>query len=152
MYKIITLLILIVSIKMTAQNKVVFEYDTAGNQIKRMLCINCATNVGRNSADAIKDITKLTEDDMQKSFPEDVISYYPNPVKEELFLKWELIDNNKVVEIQIYNLSGQLLRSYNKLDSQNNQNIIFQEYPQGIYTLILLYSNATQKSLKIVKQ
>jgi hypothetical protein len=89
---------------------------------------------------------------LEKFFPQDVISYYPNPVKEELYLKWDIINNNKVSEIQVYTITGQLVRSYAKLDNQNNFVMAFQSYPEGIYTLLLLYTDGDQKSIKIIKQ
>ena len=152
MKQILQLTILLISIVTSAQNKVLFEYDNAGNQIKRSLCINCPTTSGKNTNETPKEIADLKEADFIKSFPEDIISYYPNPVKEQLYLKWELINDDKVAEIQLYSLSGQLLKSFNKLETTNNQIITFQEFPQGIYTLLLFYSSGDQKSIKIIKQ
>jgi Secretion system C-terminal sorting domain len=151
MKKVLFVIILFTSLIGTAQTKLVFEYDAAGNQIKRTLCINCPTTVGRSSQD-FKEIKDLKEEDLQKFFPEDVISYYPNPVKEELFLKWELKDDKRVSEVELYSLSGQLVGAYSKLEENNNFIMSFQQYPQGIYGLVLLYNNGEKKSLKIIKQ
>jgi hypothetical protein len=102
------LFLLLISTVSFSQSKLLFEYDTAGNQIKCELCVsNCATL--RKIANP--DVAQLKQEDYIKSFPEDVISYYPNPVKEELYLKWELKDYNKVTTIQLYSLSGQLIKS-----------------------------------------
>lgn len=68
-----------------SQNKILFEYDTAGNQIQRVLCINCEPGRGRIAQNK-KEITELTSEDLIKTYPGDLISYYPNPVKEELYL------------------------------------------------------------------
>jgi hypothetical protein len=143
------LFLLLISTVSFSQSKLLFEYDTAGNQIKCELCVsNCATL--RKIANP--DVAQLKQEDYIKSFPEDVISYYPNPVKEELYLKWELKDNNKVTTIQLYSLSGQLIKSISKLDNQTTQTVAFQQYPQGTYVLLLLYSDGDQKSIQIVKQ
>ncbi len=80
----------------SAQDRIIFSYDNAGNQITRSLCLQCTTL--KNSPKP-KEIIALKEEDLQKFFPEDVISYYPNPVKEELYLKWELKDENLVNSI-----------------------------------------------------
>lgn len=151
MKQVILLLLLFTTSITLAQNKVMFEYDTAGNQIKRTLCINCAPGTGK-STDKPKEIADLTAEDLIKSFPEDAISYYPNPVKEELYLKWSLIDDAKVSEIQLYSLNGQLLKRISKLENQNTQSITFQQYPQGIYNILFVFTNGEQKSLKIIKQ
>lgn len=136
----------------SAQDKITFTYDVAGNQIKRELCINCPIGTGKTSNDKPKEIVALTDENLQKFFPEDVISYYPNPVKEELYLKWELKENNQVSSIQVYALNGQALKSYSGLEKTNTQNIHFQEYPSGVYAVVLFYSNGEQKSIKIIKQ
>jgi len=125
--------------------KVCFEYDLAGNQIVRELCIN---DVSGKTPNQIAN----EEPDFQKFFPEDVISYYPNPVKEELFLKWDLIKENKVIKIEIYNLNGQSVATSNGLEKENSTIISLSQYPVGIYQVVLYYTNQEQKSIRIVKK
>ena len=147
MKKSLLLLLFCFSLNGIAQ-KVRFEYDAAGNQILRKWCPTC---LSKNANEEYKDIEDIEESDLQKFFPKDVISYYPNPVKEELYLKWDLINNNKVIAIDIFNLNGQLLK---KLDDnlENNTTLIsFNEYPVGIYFVNLNYLNGDQKSIKITK-
>ncbi|MFV8342564.1 T9SS type A sorting domain-containing protein [Flavobacterium sp. XS2P39] len=133
-----------------AQDRIIFTYDNAGNQIQRSLCLNCTTS--KTTSVKPKEIVALKEEDLQKFFPEDVISYYPNPVKEELYLKWELMGDDLVTSIQVYGLSGQLLKSYSGLEKNNTQNIPFQGYPSGVYAVILFYKNGEQKTIKIIKK
>jgi len=132
----------------TTNPMVLFQYDTAGNQIVRSLCLNCPPLAAKKSN------PDSSEENLpfEKFFPEDVISYYPNPVKEELHLKWDLINNNTVHSIQVYSFSGQLLRSYKNLESTTVKNISFQEFSTGTYTVLLQYSNGEQQSIKIIKQ
>ena len=100
----------------------------------------------------IKEIEGLSDDDLLKFSPEDVISYYPNPVREELFLQWELTDNRYVSSIHIYTITGQLLRSFQLTQSTNNLNIAFQNYAVGMYLVMLSYNDGGEKSIKIIKQ
>ena len=148
MNKIFTFLLFLCCSISQAQDRITFSYDNAGNQIQRLLCINCLTSKMTDE----KEIAALEDEDLQKFFPEDLISYYPNPVKEELYLKWELIEGNSVSSIQLYDLNGRVLSSFSNLDSKNNQNIAFQSYPTGVYAVVLLYKNGEQKSIKIVKK
>ncbi|MDR7209614.1 T9SS type A sorting domain-containing protein [Flavobacterium piscis] len=148
MNKIFTFLLFLCCSISQAQDRITFSYDNAGNQIQRLLCINCLTS---KMTDA-KEIAALEDEDLQKFFPEDLISYYPNPVKEELYLKWELIEGNSVSSIQLYDLNGRVLSSFSNLDSKNNQSIAFQSYPTGVYVVVLLYKNGEQKSIKIIKK
>ncbi len=140
-------LFMLVSLFTQAQ-KIRFEYDAAGNQIQRKWCPSC---LSRNAQETYKDVSQLEDSDLEKFFPEDVISYYPNPVKEELFLKWELVNENKVSSIDVFTLNGQVLKTIKENLSQNSLIISFQEYPVGVYFLSLNYTNGDQKSIKIVK-
>jgi hypothetical protein len=144
------LLFLGLSLLVKAQNKITFDYDIAGNQIVRELCISC--NKTSYKTTAPKEIAALQEEDLQKFSAEDLISYYPNPVKEELFLKWELANNNTVSSLQVYNINGQELQSYVNLEKTNTKNLPFQVYPSGAYLIVFFYSNGEQKSIKIIKQ
>jgi hypothetical protein len=151
MKKITTLILLVLGFFSYAQQKITFNYDAAGNQILRELCLSGCSQSAKQ-ANEVKEIAALTDDDLLKFSSEDVISYYPNPVKEELYIKWELKDNNYVNSIQIFSLTGQLLRSYQPGSQNNSQNIPFQEYPRGVYAVILHYNGGDQKTIKIIKQ
>jgi hypothetical protein len=150
MKKGVLLLLFVLPIFAFSQDKILFAYDNAGNQVSRTLCINCLS--AGKTTEAITKIEDLKEEDLQKFFPEDVISYYPNPVKEQLFLKWELINQNKVSEIQLHSLNGQLLKTISKLENTNTQTMQFQTYPNGVYLLLLLYTDGKQESIKIIKE
>lgn len=152
MKKTITIILLGFCIYTNAQQKITFNYDSAGNQILRELCLSNCNPLAKSAKEEVKEIEALVEEDLLKFSQEDVISYYPNPVKEELYIRWELKDDNYVSSIQIFNIGGQLLRSYEPTARNDSQNIAFQEYPTGIYAVMLYYSNGDQKSIKIIKQ
>jgi len=130
-------------------NKITFDYDNAGNQTIRKLCLSC-TDANYKTKE-VKEIVALKEEDLEKFFPEDVISYYPNPVKEELYLKWELVEGKSVVSIYLDDLNGRILQTYNNLEKVNNLNIPFFNYPRGTYLIVLVYNGGEQKTIKIVK-
>jgi len=143
------LLFLGFSLLTKAQDKITFDYDNAGNQIKRELCLSC--NKANYKTKEVKEVTALQDEDLEKFTPEDVISYYPNPVKEELYLKWELVADKAVTYIQLYDLNGRVLQNYGKLEKSNNLNIPFSNYPKGTYLVVLVYNDGEQKTIKIVK-
>ena len=132
-----------------SQTRVDFSYDGAGNQIKRQLCLFCRNQSSINDSLVLED---LKDENFHFFFEGDVISYYPNPVKEELFLKWELIDGKNVERIELYTLTGQLVKKYINLNVSNKLSIPFNNLPDGIYTILLLYSNGEQKDIKIIKE
>ena len=133
------------------QDKIIFDYDAAGNQINRKLCLSANCNGTGYKTAATKEIAALKEEDLQKFSPEDVISYYPNPVKEELYLKWELAADKTVKNIQLFDLNGRVLQNYGNLDKSNSLNIPFLNYPVGTYLVVLVYNDGEQKTIKIVK-
>lgn len=149
MNKIFTFLLMLCCFLCHSQ-QISFTYDGAGNQIKRSLCLSGCTAKKANVEP--KEIIALKEEDMQKFFPEDVISYYPNPVKEELYLRWETINDISVSSIKVYDLNGRMIESYVNLSNTNNQNVFFQRFPKGIYIVVLVYSNKEEKSIKIIKE
>jgi hypothetical protein len=151
MKKLITLLLLGFCAFTNAQQKIVFSYDAAGNQILRSLCLSGCNPTGK-SIEEVKEMAAVTDDDLLKFSKEDVISYYPNPVKEQLYLKWELINDNKVSSITVYGISGLVLQTFSRTESTDNQIIPFGEYPRGVYLVVLNYRNGDQKTIKIVKQ
>lgn len=150
MKKYYALLILFCCTLVMAQNpdKIIFTYDDAGNQTIRELCINC-TNANARYISNPKDLHKS---DLVLSEVSNLISYYPNPVREELYLSWELANNNAVASIQIYDLNSRLLRTFQGLETQNIETIPFINYPAGNYLVMLVYSNGEQKTIKIVKK
>lgn len=144
-----TLILFTVFTLSSAQQKINFEYDGAGNQTSRVLCLSGCSSKKANES---KEIEALVEEDLKKFFPEDVISYYPNPVKEELYLKWELLEGSKITSITLYGLNGQILKTFSKTETVNALNISFQEYSTGVYIVGLNYKNGDQKTIKIIKQ
>jgi len=141
---------LIFGIFANAQNKIKFNYDIAGNQTNREICLgNC---VAGQSSKEIKEIEDLTDEDLEKFSSTDFISYYPNPVKEELYLKWELLKENHVNSVQVYSIGGQVLKTYSENNSINSLNIPFRDYPTGVYLIVINYTNGNPKTIKIIKQ
>lgn len=130
-------------------NRIKFSYDAAGNQERRFICL-CAAKTNNDSI--YKTIETIVEEDLIKDTEFEQISYYPNPVREELYVKWANNINNPVTALEVYSLTGQLLRSYTNLKDVEMTSVAFQDYPIGYYNLLLVYADGERKLLKIVKQ
>lgn len=128
--------------------KLNFTYDNSGNQKTRILCINCLSKPNKE----ITEISSITQENLNKFSDDDVISYYPNPVKEELYLQWELQNENYITSIQIFSITGQLLKQYLTSNKIKNKNVPFQSYPSGMYIVLLKYNKGEEKTIKIIKQ
>ena len=141
-------LFLLFSLYSFAQQKIRFEYDTAGNQILREFCFNCNS---RTPSDA-KQINEITENDLKKFDPQDGFSYYPNPLKETLYLQWNDSNQSKIKTINLISVNGVILNSISNLEKTNNYVVNFEQYPVGVYMLLLVYENSFEKTIKIIKQ
>jgi hypothetical protein len=130
--------------------KLLFSYDTAGNQIARTLCVNCPVGSGRPGKPAEVKTPEI------ETVVIDKVTFYPNPVAEELNVKWELINNRTVDNIAVYNLNGALMQMYNDLKNDSETSglkvIPFGSYPAGMYIVSLTYSDGEQKSLQVIKK
>lgn len=131
------------------ETKLNFSYDNEGNQIMREIVFQ------RENATAKDSLVKLETIAEQEMIPADVentLSYYPNPVSEELYLKWGNQDQTFVNGIEVYSLSGQSIQKIDNLKGANSKAVPFSRHPAGFYNVIVVYSNGEKKTLKIVKK
>lgn len=130
-------------------NVIAFDYDAAGNQIKRRY-IYVTNGIYRHTNPVIAEQPKkveLIESDIYKD-----ILYFPNPVQSELFVQWSNSNTNAVESIELYSISGQLMRRFENLKNKQNTTINFELFPSGYYILNLTYSDGTLKDLQIIKK
>lgn len=127
-------------------NSIKFSYDLAGNQIRRGF-IYLASRHSKPKDETKSGGRKLIRDDLYKD-----ISYYPNPVKSELYIEWINQVGKTMSSMELYNLNGNQVAVKKNMNTINDTTIDFSEYPDGIYTLILNYAGGDTKTLKIVKQ
>lgn len=144
----LTFFILYVNSNAQIADRIRFEYDAAGNQVLRTLCLGCS--LSRNS-EKYKEVDDLGEEDLLKFVPEDNISYYPNPVKENLFLKWETEDGSKLSNIEIYTSDGKLIKQIFDV-SESSIVLSFEGYSTGNYFVLMYFTNNKNKSITIIKK
>jgi len=126
--------------------KIQFTYDNSGNQIVRQLiCISCKDPGGRPA-------NPFSDEDLIESTEHQKISYYPNPVLEQLYIKWYNDENKFVKSVSVYSMSGQLVSSKQNLGEKDNTTVDFLNLPTGTYSVVLFYSNDEKKDLKVIKK
>ncbi|WP_300491725.1 T9SS type A sorting domain-containing protein [Flavobacterium sp.] len=121
-----------------------FSYDSAGNQnIRELKCISCEP---KHTVDRVasEELTTLSE--------KSTLRYYPNPVTNELHLDWTLVDNQQLTSITLYAINGQHIRTFSNLEKQTKFQIPFSDYPNGMYSLIILYNNSEKQAYTIIKK
>lgn len=148
MKKLLLLLFLFSGIISYSQNRIKFQYDVAGNQTGRVICINCTT--AKNANSLRQNEQTVIEQNQISEIENTKILFYPNPVQEELHLEWK---NNDTVlsKLLLYNLNGQLVRVIDNLHNVETVSISFLSLPEGYYNLTLNFINGESKSLKILK-
>lgn len=129
-----------------------FNYDSAGNQTKRYLNLESFTARTAVNTKIYKESAELDEEDLLKFSKEDTFSYYPNPVKEQLYLTWELINGNKLMSISIFSFAGQHLKTISNLENIKSTTISFADLSAGSYLVYLNYKNGDKESITILKQ
>lgn len=123
-----------------------FSYDTAGNQITRaLICKECIGVVEPG-------VNRIARPDTIPLKPKEQLQYHPNPVIDELYLKWSSVNNKLLVSIALYSINGQHIRAFSNLERQSGFKIPFSGYPSGIYSLIFNYTNGEQQVLTIIKK
>lgn len=129
-----------------AQTSIAFDYDNAGNQIKRRMIFLARHSKPKDDSD------NSSSKQLVKSEEYSDISYYPNPVKSELYLKWKENKGLQIKGMELYDLNGRIVYSFMNQQADDHTTINFETYPEGIYELILNYVDGDKKTLKIVKQ
>lgn len=124
--------------------RIKFSYDSAGNQTQRKICISCSAKNAN-----YKDESTLADSDLLE---ENKVLYYPNPVLEELYVKWKNTEESQVTSVELYSMNGQQLNKITDVNDSELAKIGFTDYPTGYYIVVLVYSNGEKKDLKIVKQ
>jgi hypothetical protein len=131
------------------QTRVQFQYDNEGNQTARIICNTCNAKTARDST---MTVATVKESDMIKDVEYKQISYYPNPVQEELYIKWVNEGSKYVTGISVFSISGQSIEQYHYTKQNEIATIPFLNYPNGYYNVVLFYNDGERKTLKVLKK
>jgi hypothetical protein len=135
-----------------ALNTLMFEYDSAGNQKKRgfIYLAKPPRNLNDNAKSKNLVVPKIGQFIQTPEYAE--LSYFPNPVSSELTIQWKQTSEKELISFELYNMSGQLLRTFLNKSDNNSFIIPFTGTQSGVYNLKLNYNNGEMKTLKIIKQ
>lgn len=129
--------------------RIKFTYDGAGNQTERIICSFCNARTVRDST---MTVNTVSESDLIKDELYNEISYYPNPVREELYIKWVNQEQKYVASIELFSFTGQSIQKYTYSKDNVIATVPFLNYPTGYYSLVLTYTDGERKTLKILRK
>ena len=128
--------------------KILFNYDSAGNQVQRQLCINCSLFAGKTAErEEVVEIVKLGEKEFQEK-----ITFYPNPVSEELHIEWSFPDHRHLNSLAVFTIEGKQVMQYDNLHEMNSFTVPFASLSAGSYIIVYSSTDGERKSIKILKK
>jgi hypothetical protein len=132
-----------------AQDKLVFSYDTAGNQILRnRVCLTCLQAVMPSTLDSIPIAEEEASLDEFGTFK---MVAYPNPVTDILYVEWEDHPDKKPNQILLFTLDGRKVMDTPLSGKYGSYGVEFNRHPPGAYLLLVIYESGKKESFKIIK-
>lgn len=142
---IITGVFLILGSYFSAQT-VIFEYDEAGNQVLRGLCVGCKSS---NEASILAEPQSQTiSEEVANS-----IKVAPVPVKTNLTILWDIKVKDYIKRIELVTYNDVRVLSFFDVKNTSNNSCIFnmESYPYGVYYLKFYLSDGTIYTRTITK-
>lgn len=126
----------------SAQQKVSFSYDAAGNRISRtVITLSRAMRAAPDS---------LEQEKVNHTLYTCKVTVYPNPTEGEVNLSVSNGKEDAVSDIAVYDVSGNLLKNL-QIEGNTSVSIDLSDYPDGIY-LINFRQEESVSYYKIIKK
>ena len=127
-----------------AQSKLVFTYDTAGNQIQYKYCEGSDCDENKSAAEEVKNEV-LVEEVLHNTF-----SVYPNPTHDRVFAQWNQNTDQKLERVEIVDMMGKVLSGQLHATSQGAE-LLLENLSPGIYFVRFLFNDNSTITKKILK-
>ena len=115
-----------------AQKEYCFQYDSAGNQRRALLCLN--------ATDEATDDSKVQ------------LYGVPNPATDQIGVYWQHSENGALTHLAIFTLNGQLMQQIDNLPPTEPYHINISTWSAGYYFMVATFSDGSKKIFKIVKK
>lgn len=147
--KILVPFTLLVGYLSIAQDKLVFGYDTAGNQtLRNRVCLTCLKAV---LPDVLDSVPIVAEEATLEDFGTFRMMAFPNPVTDMLQVEWDEHPQKKPVKLILFTLEGRKVTETALSGNRGLFEVEFSRHPPGGYLMLVLYENGTKESFKIIK-
>lgn len=135
--------VLFIAFGASSQNyEIEYEYDPAGNRIERKI-----VEVILKRENKQKEPSKPIYD----KWDEQKVTIFPNPTKGELNISIQAGDFDAQYNYTLINSSGAVLKK-DLINNISYHQISLEEFPKGIYFLIINSTAGKKKTYKVVKQ
>ena len=134
-------------------DKIIFDYDSSGNQIFRGIVIEFSRTAFMEGGysfekEGVEETNRTPE---KKGYSSSRLTYYPNPVRDVLNIEWD--DNFKKVDYIVVNTpNGQRLVVVPNLSESISTSLDFVDLPTGVYYLTVVYMDRTEEIIKVIKK
>ena len=128
--------------------KTSYDYDKAGNRIKRWLIVEEVVNMTEMTF-RMSESEETTEVENEIKDDDVSISVYPNPTIGVVNVDIPAIDESGSNTLFLYDAKGETVLSRKRL--RNSNTIDFMNTPNGIY-ILKLNINGAEKSYKVIKK
>jgi len=141
----------LISISGFSQSKIIFSYDTTGNQLNRIYCEN-GDCIGKKQTEQEQENSDVVEESSTRleAFDESV-SIFPNPTEDLVTITWNLKYSKEVSQIMLVDILTKI-HSIPHQSGENKIHIDFYNWPSGLYIVRILLHDGNIISKKIIKQ
>ena len=137
-----TTVVCLISYFSYSQTTLSFDYDSSGNQtVREIICLGCRQSM-----------EEVANPELLQSKEHLGIRYYPNPVTTELFIEWDIKENDNISSIEVFSVKGDLIITMKNPKNSSSAILNFTPQAEGLYNIILLYESGNKKTLKVIKK
>lgn len=142
------IVLLVIQVVGLSQN-IKYEYDFAGNRVKRTIYLKSATIPKDTAQLAIAAGLNEEKIEFTETLGEQEIKIYPNPTRGELKVTISRLVQGETARLLVYNASGALILQKENLSTSNDINLSSQK--PGMYIMRIILGPNTSE-WKIVKE
>ncbi|MFZ2283933.1 MAG: T9SS type A sorting domain-containing protein [Lutibacter sp.] len=152
-----TFLFFFILFQINAQSKLIFSFDTAGNQNQRFYCEGepCSPPVpAAKSTETIKEIAEienLNAIENQDLIADSKLNIYPNPTRERVFITFQNSSDNSIKQLNVFNAYSSLVKIVAIAKNYNQLVFDLSGQASGLYLFVLVKEDGSTITEKVIK-
>ncbi|MCF6182719.1 T9SS type A sorting domain-containing protein [Lutibacter sp.] len=131
-----------------SQSKLLFSYDTAGNQNQRFYCEVGPCNPPIPSAKSDEIIKEITKSDNANTidnndFSDSHINMYPNPTNNSVFISFQNSPLSSIKQLKVFNVYSTLVKTISINKDVSNLEFDLSNQSAGVYFFVFIKTDWT---------